>query len=325
MTFRVAHIGAGEWSRYAHGPTLRRLAEQSKVSLEGICDLQFERALQFRDLFQYRLATNNIEELLAKTRPDAIVCTVNPMATAALVRLLLPLAIPLFIEKPPGVSLVEAISLATAATAARAFTFVAFNRRAIPSVVALRSWSAGRSVRFARGEMLRTNRLESGFAVATGIHVLDTIRYFIGDPDRIEVMSRPHANTSACDYSILLSRQNASIAEISLMVNTGQKRESYCLFSEGESAEAILGSAYGAGPDFKGYREWLGETVAKQTPIDTDPLVEGGFIGEYEQFLRLIEKGEASTCSLMDAARSMQLAEAVHKQFSGRLPVLSLG
>ena len=41
---RIAQVGAGEWSRYAHGPTLQRLAEQDRVSLEVICDLDIERA-----------------------------------------------------------------------------------------------------------------------------------------------------------------------------------------------------------------------------------------------------------------------------------------
>jgi len=101
MPFRIAHIGAGEWSRYAHGPTLQRLAQQSLVSLELICDLQIERARQFRDLFHYRLASDNILAMLDEVRPDAIVCTVQPSATAELVKSLLPLGIPLFIEQPP--------------------------------------------------------------------------------------------------------------------------------------------------------------------------------------------------------------------------------
>jgi hypothetical protein len=42
--FRIAHVGAGEWSRCAHSLPRARLAEHSIVSLELICDLQVERA-----------------------------------------------------------------------------------------------------------------------------------------------------------------------------------------------------------------------------------------------------------------------------------------
>ena len=112
-----------------HGPTLQRLAQRSLVSLEVICDLQLERAEEFRNQFGYRLASDNIDDALEHARPDAIVCTVQPSATAALVKSLLPLGVPLFIEKPPGISLVEARSLAAASEAAKVLTFVAFNRR----------------------------------------------------------------------------------------------------------------------------------------------------------------------------------------------------
>ncbi|MEO6910256.1 MAG: Gfo/Idh/MocA family oxidoreductase [Edaphobacter sp.] len=325
MPLRIAHIGAGEWSRYAHGPALYRLAQQSVVSLELICDLQLERARYFRDLFHYRLAADDIHQVLAEVRPDAIVCTVQPSATAALVKSLLPLRIPLFIEKPPGVSLAEATSLAAASVAADAFTFVAFNRRSIPSIVRLKQWAGKYPIRFARAEMLRTNRLEPDFATATGIHALDTIRFLMGDPESIAVETRPHDNSEACDYSVRLSFANSAVAELSLMLNTGLRRESYCLSSEGATAEAVLNSAYSSALAYQGDRQWSSETIVSQHPLADDPLIDGGFIGEYEEFFRALAVGAPSTRPLSDAARSMQLAEALQNRYSGPLPLLSFG
>jgi len=316
-------VGAGNWSRYAHAPALQRLAQASKVSLEGICDLQLDRARRFRDLFQYRQASDNIHKLLAETRPDAIVCTVQPSATAELIQSLLPLRIPLFIEKPPGVSLTEARSLATASIEAGTFTFVAFNRRAIPSIMRLKEWASTYSVRYARAEMLRTNRLEPEFAIATGIHALDTIRFLMGNPESIEVNSQLHHNTGACDYSIRLNFKNSAVAEVSFMLNTGLRRESYFLSSDGASAEAVLSSDYSSSLSFQGDRQWSGEAITEQHPLYGDPLVDGGFLGEYEQFLHSLATGAPSPCTLEDAALSMQLAEAVQNQYSGPLPPLS--
>jgi myo-inositol 2-dehydrogenase/D-chiro-inositol 1-dehydrogenase len=324
LPFRIAHIGAGEWSRYAHGPTLHRLAQQSVVSLELICDLQIERARQFRDLFHYRLAADNIHQMLAEVRPDAIVCTVQPSATAELVRSLLPLQIPLLIEKPPGVSLVEATSLGVASVAAGSFTFVAFNRRYIPSIVRLKKWAGRHPVRFARAEMLRTNRLEPDFAIATGIHALDTIRFLMGDPHSIEVKSRLHSGPAVYDYLVRVNFSNSAVAEISLMLNTGLRRESYCLFSDGDTAEATLGSAYSSEMCFQGDRQWRSETIVEQHSLANDYLTDGGFLSEYEEFFHLLAEGAPSTCSLSDAAHSMQLAEAVQKHHSGLLPPLFL-
>jgi predicted dehydrogenase len=325
LTYRIVHVGAGEWSRYAHGPALQRLAQQSIVSLELICDLQIERALAFRDLFHYRLASDNIYEMLADARPDAIVCAVQPTATAEVVKSLLPLRIPIFTEKPPGVSLAEASSLASASIAAGGFAFVAFNRRSIPSIVQLREWAIEHPVRFARVEMLRTNRLEPEFATGTGIHVFDAIRFLMGEPESIEVETRSHDHPGVRDYAVRLRFPNSATAEISLMVNTGLRRESYYLSSDGTTAEATLGSAYSSELCYRGYREWSGEKITRELALTGDPLIDGGFIGEYENFFHQLEEGDPSTCSLVDAARSMQLAEAVQNRYCGKLPPLSFG
>jgi predicted dehydrogenase len=325
MKLRVAHVGAGEWSRYAHGPALQGLAQQDRVSLELICDRDIERARHFRDLFGYRLASNNIHSMLDDVQPDAIVCTVQPSNTFELVQSLLPLQIPLLIEKPPGISAFEAKALAATSIANRTFTFVAFNRRFIPSIVRLKQWSAQHPIFFARAEMLRTNRLESEFVTATGIHALDAIRFLMGDPEFIEVRSRPHDNSLASDYWIRLTFSNSAAAEISLMLNTGLRRESYLLTGSGTAAEATLGDPYSSDLSFQGDRLWSQEEIVEQHTLADDSLINGGILGEYEEFIRLLEAGEPSTCSLTDAAYSMQLAEAVQNDYSGPFPPMSSG
>jgi myo-inositol 2-dehydrogenase/D-chiro-inositol 1-dehydrogenase len=323
VPFRIAHVGAGEWSRYAHGPTLSRLAERSIVSLELICDLQIERARQFQEQFHYHEASSDIHKSLSSVRPDAIVCTVQPSATFQLVQSLLPLRIPLFIEKPPGISLAEACSLASAAVRHGTFNFVAFNRRSIPAIVRLKEWARQHPVRHARAEMLRTNRIEAQFAINTGIHALDTVRFLLGNPESIEVTSNPHPNSSACDSLVRLHYSNATVAEIALMLHTGLRRETYRIISDGASVEVTLGSAYSSDLCRPGELRWSGETLVEQHPISNDALVDGGFLGEYEAFFHSLEHGSESRCSLSDAAYSMQLAEAVQNHYSGKLVALA--
>jgi predicted dehydrogenase len=294
----------------------------SLVSLEAICDLDIERARQFRDLFHYRIMTDSVREMVDKAQPDAIICTVQPAATAALVRSLLPLRIPLFIEKPPGVSLAEAKLLALDSAEAETFTFVAFNRRFIPSIVRLKDWSKRNAPRFARAEMLRTNRIEPDFAIATGIHAIDAIRFLMGCPESIEVQQRKHNDGKSCDYSIRFAYANSSAAEIALMLNTGLRRECYFLSAEGASAEAALGSAYSSDLCFQGDRQWSGESITQLNPLTNDPLIDEGILGEYEEFIHLISERVPSSSSLLDSALSMQLAEAVQNKYSGPLPPL---
>ena len=104
--------------------------------------------------------------------------------------------IPFFIEKPPGISVVEADVSGRVLLRQQGLTFVAFNRRFIPSMVRLKRWTVENPVRFARAEMLRTNRMEPEFAIATGIHVLDAMRFLMGDPTEIEVRRRKYRSSA---------------------------------------------------------------------------------------------------------------------------------
>ena len=129
-------------------------------------------------------------------------------------------------------------------------------------------------------------------------------------------------SSAACDSWVRLLFANAAEAEISLLLNTGIKRETYRLTADGASAEAALGAAYNADTSFQGDRYWSGEKIVEQHPLADDRLVDDGIVGEYEEFIRLALTGAPSTCSLTDAAFSMQLAEAVQNGYSGPLPPL---
>ncbi len=325
MPIRIAHIGAGEWSRFAHAPALRRLAERSLVSLEAACDLRKERAAGFCEEFGYRRAFTSIGEMLDAVRPDAIVCTVEPAATAKVAHMLLPERIPLFIEKPPGISQQEACSLASAAAHYGTLNFVAFNRRFVPALIGLKEWALAHPVRYARAEMLRTNRLEALFALSTGIHALDAIRFLLGNPVSMTVERRGYDGADAADSWARLFFENGAIADIALLLDSGCRRETYSLVSSGAFAEAVLGAGYSAECCPRGARQWAGEVVVSAHEISGDPLVDGGFLGEHEAFLGAVGSGARASCnSLADAARSMQLAAAVQESYSGPIPPLEL-
>ena len=172
--------------------------------------------------------------------------------------------------------------------------------------------------------VLRTNRMEADFAIATGIHVLDTMRFLLGNPTEIEVRRRPYGKSAVCDSWVRLLFANGAEAEISLLLNTGIKRETYRLTADGASAEAALGAAYNSDVSFQGDRYWSGETIVEKHVLSDDHLTDDGILGEYEEFFRLVTTDTPSTCSLTDAAVSMQLAEAVQSGYSGVLPPLTI-
>ncbi len=292
MPITILHVGAGPWSRAIHAPVLQRLG----VRLGGICDIERARADAFRADFGYQRAFSSLTAAVDATEPEAIYVTVNPDATFAVVRQLLPLRIPLFIEKPPGISSVEGQALADGARASGTLTYVAFNRRRAPLIARLKAWADGRPVRYARAEMLRYNRAEPRFALETGIHAFDCARFLLGEPMHVTTHAAAHGWSAHIDF------QNGAAADVDLITNCGVRRETYSLHLDGASSEAILGV---------GLVAWERGELTASFGDDPDPLVAGGFVAEHEAFLRAIATGIQPDCTLEDAARSLLLAEQV--------------
>lgn len=292
MPLRILHIGAGPWSRSIHAPVLQRLG----VRLCGICDIDLPRAEAFRTAFGYERAFSSVSEAVDATEPQAIYVTVNPDATFSVVRPLAPLRIPLFIEKPPGVSGAEARTLADAAHANDTLTYVAFNRRRAPLIARLKIWADRQPPRYARAEMLRWRRAEPRFALETGIHAFDCLRFLMGEAAQVETHAGDHG------WSAQVHFQSGALADVALITNCGVRRETYALHSAGASAEAVLGV---------GLRTYQSDELTESVDDDPDPLVAGGFVAEHEAFLRSIATGVLPDCTLEDAARSLLLAEAV--------------
>jgi myo-inositol 2-dehydrogenase/D-chiro-inositol 1-dehydrogenase len=317
---RFAHIGAGAWSRYAHAPVLARLRDQGRVSLELICDLDKQRAADLQRDFGYARIATDVISGLADARPDAIVCTVHPAATAKLVHALLPLGIPLLIEKPPGINSVEAELLVNAAALSGTRQMVAFNRRFVGSMSKLRQFAQDRKVSYLRCEMLRTGRLEAQFVRATGIHLIDAARFLLGDPARMETLAMPHGSDAQGeqihDYLVRLEFGEGIIADLMMLLDSGSRLERYTLFADGATATATMSPPYGMVEEDAGFEVSEGEKSVLSIGTVGDALVDGGFTGEYEAFLGVVEGGIA-TCDLRDAARSVRLAELVAEEYTG--------
>ncbi len=318
---RFAHIGAGAWSRYAHAPVLARLRDQGRVSLELICDLDKQRAADLQRDFGYARTASDVMSGLADARPDAIVCTVHPAATAKLVLELLPLGIPLLIEKPPGVNSIEAELLVKAAALSGTRQIVAFNRRFVGSMRKLRQFATDRKVSYLKCEMLRTGRLEAQFARETGIHSIDAARFLLGDPVRMETLAVPHGSDAQGeqihDYLIRLEFGEGIVADLTMFLDSGRRLERYTLFAYGATASATMSPPYGMAEENTGFQVSENEKSIFSIGTVGDVLVDGGFVGEYEAFLDVIEGDIATTCDLRDAARSVRLAELVAMKYTG--------
>lgn len=321
LPLRAVHIGAGEFSERFHAPALNRLAtaEAPRISLEAICDLNQQRASEFARKFGYAHTYCDFLRMVDEQKPELIYCTVHPAATAEVVAKLLPMGIPVFTEKPPGVTVAQAEQLAELAQQYKTINYVAFNRRAMPGLLRLKHWADENGpIRYIRVEMLRNQRMEPEFGVGTAIHPLDCLRFLGGEVREVETRCRPHPGTEARDYLVRLHFHSRMVADLAILVDCGLRRETYLVHAGNRMMEVALTDPYSS--SFCAHGEWLyNDNTVVFTEPSTDNLVAGGFLGEHNLFLDAVESRLLPNCCLQDARHSLRLATAVHQKYSGPL------
>jgi predicted dehydrogenase len=317
---RAVQIGAGSFCQQFHAPTLQHLAagDEPRITLEAICDLDLERARMFAREFGYARVFDDFQRMIDEVRPDVIYCMVQPAATARVVEQILPLRIPIFTEKPPGVTVEQAERLAALAGQHDVLNYVAFNRRAMPGILRLKQWAAENGpIRSVQAEMLRNRRLEPEFGIGTAIHPLDCLRFLCGNVTRVETHCNPYPGSAARDFQVRLSFNSGVTAQLSVLVDCGVTRERYLIQVQNQMMEVALGAPYSSAFVPFGEMMYRDNELTMDSPASSDPLVTGGFVGEHNLFLDAVESGRLPLCSLQDARHSLRLAMAVHEEYSG--------
>lgn len=323
---KAVQIGAGRFSHDYHAPTLRRLATapSPRISLEAVCDLDPARAELFCREFGYARAYTDFRKMIRELRPDLIYVMVQPVATAGVLENVLPVGVPTFVEKPPGVTIAESERLAMLAENYGTLSYVGFNRRRMPGLEHLKAWAAsGRPLRYVSAEMLRNRRLESDFAIGTAIHPLDFLRYLCGDVSRLSVADLPHSQAGARDYFISLEFETGTVGEIRVLVDCGLRRERYMAQTSNAAMEVTLGAGYSSLFCEAGERAYRDDQLVLDLSGSTDPLTAGGFMGEHEAFLDFVACGCLPDCCLQNASQSLRLAAAVEARHRGPMDQFS--
>jgi predicted dehydrogenase len=257
-------------------------------------------------------------------KPDAVCLVVPEPITARLAKPLLEKGIPLLLEKPPGISIREVLELEAVAKKYQTPHLVAFNRRHMPLVKALKSLikKEGLQLLQIRYEMIRVNRTEAHFYM-TAIHGLDLVRYLVD----AELKSFSFSSDAP-----LTSDPSARIYEGSAHFSSGVRAQ--WLFSpmagsifERLSVHALGHSIYLHLPvwgclDTPGFLEHFqkGALVSKvsgdEVSESPEPFVANGFFDELKTFLDGVRSKVKLTDDLTSSVDSLRLAEALHNATS---------
>jgi myo-inositol 2-dehydrogenase / D-chiro-inositol 1-dehydrogenase len=319
-------IGCGEHAVSSHGPALALYAaSHPEVELAACCDVDASKAEQFRQRFRFARVYTDLEAMLASERPDAAALVVPVALTCEIGALVLARGIPLLLEKPPGETVREVDRLAAAARAGgRAGQSVphqvAFNRRYVPLVAALRAridlLPAGAALQHVRYEMVRVNRRDPDFST-TAVHAIDAVR-FITASDFAEVSFRYQGLSG-------LGQGVANIFMDAVMRSGVTAHLGFCpvagVVVERAEVHARDHSLFVEIPMWNGYdspgrlvhleRGTVVEDIPGACGEGAAPVVLGGFYGEYEAFFQSLAAGRAPAPALEATRQSVEVAEAM--------------
>jgi len=193
---RVALVGAGLIARQH----LLALARSPHFTPVGVASRTVVTAQALAAEFGLPVAAGSPAELVEKARPDALMVLVSPQAMAPVARQCMGLGLPLFLEKPVGLSVAEAEDAARAARETRTPAMVGFNRRHY-SVFAkglekIRQRGRLLAVHIEGSERMSAARGTGRFSedvlrawlFANATHTIDLLRHFGGEPEVVHAL-----------------------------------------------------------------------------------------------------------------------------------------
>ena len=174
---RIAMIGAGGMANSVHYPSL---ASFNDVEIAAVCDLDQERLNTTANTYKIEKRYENYVKMIEDTTPDGVYVIGPPHYMYDIWTWCLNQGLNLYIEKPMGLSIHQARSLAELAEKKNCITQVSFQRRSCPMVVMLREKCVERGpITHAICTFYKTDGPTFGMRdrmMDDGVHAIDTLR-----------------------------------------------------------------------------------------------------------------------------------------------------
>lgn len=308
----IAVIGAGPMANDVHCPTLLTFPN---VRIAAICDRNPDRLSITARNFRIDRIYTDYRKMVTEVAPAAVFAIGQPEAMYEAWMWCLSQGIHLFIEKPMGLTIHQAESLARTAESHGCMTQVCFQRRASPLLARMleqcRAYShiVHASVSFfkhspkpflgARGHMLDD-----------GIHAIDTLRHICaGEVRRIHSVARRIGGADIDFFTSLLEFDNGTTGQLCCNWTAGRRSFQVAMHASSISAEADLegkGCLHANGDDTRTI-----ELDAREAGGSNDRIVYCGFQAKIGQFLTSLETRIPPESNFSDALKTHAVAERI--------------
>jgi len=314
MTVKVGILGAGVMGN-RHTEILAR---DKRVELVAIHDLSKPAAQKFADKFNMKVA-ESLEELIGMGIDALYVLTPNAFHVEPVV-LALNKNIHVFSEKPMATDVDGANKIYKAAKASRGIYQIGLNRRFAKVYEYAKSLiDSGKvepflcHIKMNRGELidpawLGNTTMTGGFLYETPFHVLDVIRFLVGDIKKVQVFAEKNVYGEFDDFAMILTFANGHYATFASSAHSGWQYPferieifgKYCSILT-EEMEKVF------------YNPGLKQDIASYDYFQLPMYEKWGYIKEDDQFITSIVENKPSVISPEDALKSVMVVDACYR------------
>ena len=308
---RVAMVGAGVMANNVHYPSLASFAD---VEFAGICDLRHDRLTTTADKYGIENRYTDYQKMIEEVSPDAVYVIGQPDVMYPIWIWCLQKGLNLYIEKPMGLTLHQARSLAYMAETKGCITQVSFQRRSCPMVVKLRDECLQRGpivhavCRFYKF-LISPDFDARDHMMDDSVHSIDTLRWICGgEVVDIECTTRRIQVPDINFISAVLHFDNDAVGFMINSWSSGRRIFAVEMHAPGICAEAEhegKGILYADG-DIKGI-----EFDTRQFAGSNELYVYGGFQAKNREFIDCLKSGCQPGSNFQDAVKTMEVAEKI--------------
>lgn len=309
---RVVIVGAGKFAARTWYPLLRSM---HGVDVAAACARSSGRVEPLARRHRIPAVYTNVEAMLDRERPEAVIAVLPPASVLGVARIVLGRGLPLFVEKPPGLSVLETAEMAGLARSAGVPTLVAFNRRYCPLVRRSKEMvEAAGGIQSVLVEFHKDKPAGgAGDDLVTDIiHTVDLLRALGGEVAELSSVSGAKAASgiSGPAYHVLVRFVSGATGVLAAFRAGGARRERIELHGPGISVEIDPPEAARIHRKGSAKQEVLTGTAAAGAAIELETY---GFATEMRLFLEAVRGGPLPPSTLDDALETMRLVEAIRE------------
>lgn len=306
---RVAVIGAGQMANMVHYPSLASLED---VEVVGACDLDADRLRATADRWDIAGRYTDWERMLDECRPDAVYVIGPPEIMYGIWCACLARGLDLFVEKPLGLTVHQARTLARLAREHGCITQVGFQRRTSPlldrmlAAVRERGEVVHAVCRFYKNDP-RPMEIARDHMMDDGVHVIDTLRHICGG--EVVAISDVSRRVIVDDVNFITATLQFDTGAVGVLITSwtsGRRTFGVEVHGPGVMAEGDLEV---------GATVWTadGETAfaAAEVAGSTELYRLGGFRAKSRDFIDAVRSRRPASSDFADALKTMVVAETI--------------